>query len=77
MAKLIKNGQIVRRRLAGVDLAEDDTPEGAAVPTARVIVPLAVWLAQREALAARDDVGVWLAGDEDPGELADDIARLP
>ena len=77
MAKLIKNRQITDDNWQVMDLAEDDTPEGAAVPEGPVLVPLTVWLAQRDALAARDDVGVWLAGDEEPGELADDIGRLP
>jgi len=44
--------------------------EQGAIPGGRVIVPLATWLAQQAALIARDDVGVWLAGTDDPGELA-------
>jgi len=77
MAKLIKNGQITDDNWQVMDLGEDDSPEGAAVADGPVLVPLTVWLAQREALAARDDVGIWLAGDDEPGELADDIERLP
>jgi uncharacterized protein (DUF934 family) len=34
------------------------------VPQGKVIVPLKVWLAQHATLAARADVGVWLAPDE-------------
>jgi uncharacterized protein (DUF934 family) len=45
-----------------------------AVPT---IVPLALWLAARDALAARADIGVWLKPADDPGALAADVARLP
>jgi len=44
--------------------------EPAAIPGGRVIVPLAIWLAQQAALIARGDVGVWLAGTDDRGELA-------
>jgi uncharacterized protein (DUF934 family) len=53
--------------------------EGEAVPPAgRVIVPLAAWLAQRDNLAARTgQVGVWLKPDDEPGQLARDVAQLP
>ena len=47
-------------------------PEG--VP---VIVPLALWQANRDALRGRDDVGVWLAPADDPFALAHDVASLP
>ncbi len=50
-----------------------------AVPAGRVIIPLATWLAQREALASRaaaGEIGVWIAPDEDPVALRDDLARL-
>lgn len=42
-----------------------------------VIVPLSVWRAQREALLARSGrLGVWLAGEHDPGEIAQDLAHF-
>jgi uncharacterized protein (DUF934 family) len=49
------------------------------VPPGRAIVPLATWLAQREALAGRaaaGEIGVWIAPDEDPFVLRDDLPRL-
>ena len=42
-----------------------------------VIVPLALWRAERESLRARGDAGVWLAPADDPALLADDVAVLP
>jgi uncharacterized protein (DUF934 family) len=43
-------------------------------PSGDVIVPLAQWLAQRDALLARDGrVGVWLANTEDPAAIAGDL----
>ena len=42
-----------------------------------MIVPLALWLAHRDALRARGDVGVWLAPSDDPAALAADLVRLP
>jgi uncharacterized protein (DUF934 family) len=46
------------------------------VPAGRVIVPLAVWIDQRAGLAARGDVGVWLAGTDDPAALAPALPSL-
>lgn len=77
MANIIKNGQIVNDDWQTLLLAESDTADTIAVPMGRVIVPLAVWLARRDELQGRDDIGVWLAGDDEPGALADDLARLP
>lgn len=73
MPRLIRRQEIVDDasilvRVAGT-LA--DVPEG--VP---VIVPLALWLAQRTALAARGDVGVWLSPADDPSALAGDVGTL-
>jgi uncharacterized protein (DUF934 family) len=54
-------------------------PEGETVPaTGKVIVPLAFWLAHHTDLSARaGDVGVWLKPDDEPGQLARDVTRLP
>jgi uncharacterized protein (DUF934 family) len=49
------------------------------VPAGRVIIPLATWLAQRDALASRaaaGEIGVWIAPDEDPAALREDLPRL-
>ena len=41
-----------------------------------VIVPLAAWQANRDALRSRVDAGVWLAPSDDPLALAGDIGSL-
>jgi uncharacterized protein (DUF934 family) len=46
------------------------------VPPGRVIVPLAVWLDQQAGLAARGDIGVWLAGTDDPAKIAPSLPSL-
>jgi uncharacterized protein (DUF934 family) len=73
MPRLIRNGAIVEDAWtllrAAVSLVE--------VPRTPAIVPLALWLAGRDALRARDDVGVWLKPDEDPDRLAPDCPALP
>jgi len=57
------------------------TTHAAPLPAGRVIVPLARWLAERDALTARiteqnQPLGVWLDSHEDPAELADAIHRF-
>ncbi|WP_097461543.1 DUF934 domain-containing protein [Mangrovitalea sediminis] len=47
------------------------------VPEGNVIVPLSVWLAQRDRLEARDDIGVWFDSDEEPEALGIDCRRFP
>ena len=42
-----------------------------------IIVPLSVWRAQRETLLARSGrLGVWLAGEHDPAEIAQDLSHF-
>jgi uncharacterized protein (DUF934 family) len=54
-------------------------PEGETVPAAgKIIVPLATWLGHHADFSARAcDVGVWLKPDDEPGQLARDVTRLP
>ena len=72
MHKMIRDGAIVAdsyefhgHTLAGVDEARD------------LIVPLAMWQAEREGLSARSGkLGVWLETSDGPEVLAADLARL-
>jgi len=74
MPRLIKEHAIVEDRwtLLREAAALADVPLG--VP---VIVSLALWRAERSALLAREEVGVWLKPDDDPDALAGDVAALP
>lgn len=79
MSDIIKHGAIHSDDWTLVRLAEGEDATSVELPAGRVIVPLAVWLARREALQARAEagvIGVWLAGTEDPAALADDLLRL-
>jgi len=73
MPQLIKDGAIIEDRWT----LWREQPTGALAPDRPAIVPLPWWIAQRSALLARGEVGVWLAPDADPQALADDIGRLP
>ncbi len=72
--------QLIKDRAVAVDrwtLLRDasslaDVPAGVAA-----IVPLALWLAHRDDLSARGDIGVWLAPGDDPETLAADTGALP
>lgn len=77
MRKIIKDKAIVSDDWSLLKLAEGETPEAVAVPAGKQIVPLQVWLAQKTALAARTDIGVWLASDERPEQLKEDAKSLP
>jgi uncharacterized protein (DUF934 family) len=71
MAKLIK------ARKAAQDNWQLLKADEALPASGNVIVSLAVWQAQRDALLARGNVGVVLEPNEEPGELAADIAAVP
>ena len=73
MPQLIKDGKIVDDRwtLLADAYSLNDLPE--ATP---VIVPLALWLAERRALITRGDAGVLLAPEDDPDAIASDVRLL-
>lgn len=77
MRKIIKDKAIVSDDWNLLKLADGETPDAVAVPAGRQIVPLQVWLAQKTTLAARTNIGVWLASDERPEQLKDDATSLP
>jgi uncharacterized protein (DUF934 family) len=71
--RIIRDGVIVPDAWTILDMNADD-----ALPAqSRIIVPLAVWQAQRSALLARGEpLGVWLTGADDPLLLAGDAHLL-
>jgi uncharacterized protein (DUF934 family) len=77
MRKIIKDKAIVNDDWNVLKLADGETPDAVNVPNGKQIVPLQVWLAQKTTLAARTDIGVWLASDERPEQLKEDANSLP
>ena len=85
---IIKNREVVADDwlvLRAPEAAEGEVPPAAdviaalTVPAGKVIVPLAVWQAQRDALAARraaGEIGVWFASDERPETLKGDLDQF-
>jgi len=74
MPRLISRGAVIEDRWT---LLPDAYALASLPARAPVIVPLALWLAERAALRARGEVGVLLAPEDDPADLAADIATLP
>jgi uncharacterized protein (DUF934 family) len=77
MREIIKDKKVVSDDWTVLRLTEGDSAENFKVPAGKVIVPLTVWQAQRATLQGRTDVGVWIASDERPEALKDDVAKLP
>jgi uncharacterized protein (DUF934 family) len=77
MREIIKDKAIVNDDWTVLRLEEGAVPETVAVPAGKTIVPLKVWEAQRASLQSRTDIGVWIASDERPEVLKEDVAKLP
>lgn len=73
MPQLIKHGEVIEDSWQVIRTIE----EGEGLPDGKVIVPLSYWQAHREALLAHGNVAVWLASDEQPSAIADDLPHLP
>ncbi|MDY7579561.1 DUF934 domain-containing protein [Herbaspirillum sp. RTI4] len=74
--KIIKDRLVVSDDWTVLRLSEGETAADIVVPEGKVIVPLTVWQAQTEKLKLRPQLGVWLASNERPEELADQLASF-
>lgn len=80
MHKLIKDGQIVNDdqwTLISEKPEDQDWDLDQMLTQQPVIIPLELWLANRESLAENAQVGVWLDSDQEPDVLGDDLSSLP
>lgn len=73
---IIKNKAIIADDWTVLRLNEQESAENVIVAAGKVIVPLKVWLAQRDALQQRAEIGVWLASDERPEDLKGDVQKF-
>ncbi|QDQ83214.1 DUF934 domain-containing protein [Paraburkholderia megapolitana] len=80
MASIIKNRSIVSDDWTIVRAAEDGTlPALDALPAGKIVVPLVLWQASREALSATrsaTELGVWLAPDSEPADITGDFDKV-
>ena len=73
---IIKNKKLIDDDWIVLRLKEGDTPQDIAIPSGKLIVPLKVWLAQRDSLQGRADIGVWLASAERAEDLQNDAGKF-
>lgn len=74
--KIIKNKSIVEDDWIVLRLDEQQSAENISIPDGKIVVPLSIWLKQREALLKRAEIGVWFASDERPELIKEDIERF-
>lgn len=77
--QIIKHREVVDDDWSVLKIVADAAPESVDVPVGKIIVPLKVWLAQREQLAARaarKEIGVWFASDELAHTVKDDLGQF-
>jgi uncharacterized protein (DUF934 family) len=75
-AQIIKGREVVADDWSVLRLEEGDAPDTVEVPAGKAIVPLKVWQAQRETLAARQQIGIWFASDELAQSVKDDLEKF-
>ncbi|MEQ1518278.1 MAG: DUF934 domain-containing protein [Usitatibacteraceae bacterium] len=75
LPRIIRDRAIVADDWTLISAAHDPS---AALPKGKLLVPAALWLAQRNSLKSRDrqSLGVWLESNEDPAQLADSVEQL-
>ena len=75
MPKLIKDGAIVENTWEVLAKAEGESA-AVEVPAGQVLIPVAVWLAQKDQLQNRTDIGVWFDSDETADLIGEDANRF-
>jgi uncharacterized protein (DUF934 family) len=73
---IIRGREVVADDWRVLRLEENEAADSVGVPEGKVIVPLSVWLAQKDTLAQRAELGVWLAADERFEALKGDSDRF-
>jgi uncharacterized protein (DUF934 family) len=81
MREIIKDKAIIQDDWTVLRLAEGETPDAIEVPAGKQIIPLQVWLIQREELSARlkksQDLAIWFGSAEQAKDLGADAALFP
>ena len=70
MPQLIKNNAAAADTWTQLSLGEGETPESIALPAGELIVPVRVWLARKNELAERPQLGLLF----EPGDRVEDVA---
>jgi uncharacterized protein (DUF934 family) len=78
MADIIKERHVQEDAWKVVTLVDDEAPFDVCLPVGPLLVPLAVWKANKACLINREyehgtPLGIWLAPDDDPAEIGNDV----
>jgi uncharacterized protein (DUF934 family) len=76
MSKLIKDGNVVADTWRHIQATEEDFHIGKLAAGDALIVTLLVWLKHRERLLKLPHIGLLLAGNDDPVQLAADLPHI-
>ena len=77
MPKILKNDRIVDDNWQILRLAEEQVPQAIDLTDTPTLLPLAVWLARKDEILARNrPIGIWLASSEGPEAIADDLQHF-
>ena len=76
MSEIIRGGAVVADDWQILRPAPETPLAEVEIPTGRVVVPLAMWLERHAELISRGEVGVWLAGADDPSPIATLLPHL-
>ncbi|MGK0500932.1 MAG: hypothetical protein ACJAYG_002586 [Oceanicoccus sp.] len=68
--KLIKDGAVI---IDDWQLISADTSDVAQLPSGPIIIPLSLWLVQRQQLAGRGQLGILLDSDQSPKLITDQL----
>jgi uncharacterized protein (DUF934 family) len=74
--QIIKGREVVADDWSVLRLEGEATPETIDVPAGKIIVPLAIWLAQKDTLSGRADIGVWIPSDQLASGIKDDLDKF-
>ncbi len=77
MPEVIRGGAVVADDWQILRPAPETPLAEVEIPAGPVVVPLALWLERHAELIARGEVGVWLAGADDPALIAPWLPQLP
>jgi uncharacterized protein (DUF934 family) len=79
-AQIIKGREVVADDWSVLRLEDGEAADSVAVPAGKVIVPLAVWQAQRATLLGRaganGQIGIWFAPDEQAHTVKDELGNF-
>lgn len=73
---IIKNKIVMKDDWSILRLNQNELPNSVIIPIKKIIIPLSVWQTQREILKQRKELGIWLASNENPEIIKNDLTKF-